>query len=458
MNDIFSPYERGLDALLSRLGSDHPRYAETLTLQSRLRENVGQARRYGDSETLRAGRAQILDALNGLALETLQVSFNELYERVEGMDSRPLDPTAGRNTDGEAVGHDLPSCPFISGPMITDRRLFVGRREILAQIVGRMEGVQPISVNIVGERRIGKSSLLYHLFQTWSERVREPGRYVVAYLNLQSARAQKRTTFYRAVAEALLQRPAVQRYTDVTAPLSQVPLTKAAFEEGVRALRAHGPLPVLCLDEFEALFAHPDEFDNSFYDALRSLTNGGSLMLVVASRRPLQTYRREQRLTSRFFNDGHVLTLGELTEAEAADLVRLPASTVRGAAAALSLEEQRLARRWGGRHPCRLQLAADALCRARQRGKDVTWARHEFENQEQAQFGTSGGINWHALCALFLGIPRRLGQLARRTGETVDDVTNWLLGMLIVIVVLLVLLGILRGGDLLSLLRGLLGG
>jgi hypothetical protein len=78
MADAFTLYETGMNRLLERLGSDHPRYAEALTLQSRLLDNIAQARRYGDTETRRAERAQIVDTLNRLALETVKVSFSEL--------------------------------------------------------------------------------------------------------------------------------------------------------------------------------------------------------------------------------------------------------------------------------------------------------------------------------------------------------------------------------------------
>ncbi len=76
--DVFSAYERGLAELLTRLGVGHPRYAETLTLQARLRENVSQARRYGDTESRRAERAQVVEQLNVLALAHCGISFNEL--------------------------------------------------------------------------------------------------------------------------------------------------------------------------------------------------------------------------------------------------------------------------------------------------------------------------------------------------------------------------------------------
>lgn len=78
VTDIFSSYECGLEELLERLGKDHPRHAEALTLQSRLLENIAQTRRYGDTEIHRAERAQVVDALNNLALQAIHSSFNEL--------------------------------------------------------------------------------------------------------------------------------------------------------------------------------------------------------------------------------------------------------------------------------------------------------------------------------------------------------------------------------------------
>jgi hypothetical protein len=78
MSDPFTSYETGLKRLLERLGSDHPRYADALVYQQRLQENIAQARGYGDTETRRAERAQIVDGLNRLALEAVNTSFNEL--------------------------------------------------------------------------------------------------------------------------------------------------------------------------------------------------------------------------------------------------------------------------------------------------------------------------------------------------------------------------------------------
>ncbi|MCX7855985.1 MAG: ATP-binding protein, partial [Anaerolineae bacterium] len=239
--------------------------------------------------------------------------------------------------------------------MIKDPRLFVGRKEEIRMILSRMEGAQPISVNIVGERRIGKSSLLYHIFQTYDQRVSQPNRYVVVYLSLQSVALWTVDEFHRTVARAFLERPTVQRDPELAEALNRQPMTSDAFREAFRQFQRKGLRPVLCLDEFEEFLKYPQEFNDSFYEHLRALTNESAWMLVIASRRPIGGYRREHRLTSGFFNDAHTEWLGEFEEEEAADLVRLPASTVPGAPEALSPEDQRLALRWSRRHPCLLQ-------------------------------------------------------------------------------------------------------
>jgi len=80
MGDVFTQYEAGLARLLDRVGTDHSRYADVLVYQQRLQENIAQARLYGDSDVLKHQRAQIIDALNQLAIEVMRTSFNKLCE------------------------------------------------------------------------------------------------------------------------------------------------------------------------------------------------------------------------------------------------------------------------------------------------------------------------------------------------------------------------------------------
>lgn len=94
MTDGFTLYETALTRLLERLGSDHARYADALVYQQRLQENIAQARKYGESDILKHARAQIVNMLNRLALETVLVSFNELcgLARDESVPTAPIEP------------------------------------------------------------------------------------------------------------------------------------------------------------------------------------------------------------------------------------------------------------------------------------------------------------------------------------------------------------------------------
>jgi len=73
--DVYSSYEIGLGQLLTRLDRSHPRYSEALVLQQRLMENIASSRRYGDTDSQRAQRAEIVDRLNDLTLSVLGTSF-----------------------------------------------------------------------------------------------------------------------------------------------------------------------------------------------------------------------------------------------------------------------------------------------------------------------------------------------------------------------------------------------
>lgn len=284
--------------------------------------------------------------------------------------SDPVSP--GRDPETDDDRPPLPSCPFVAGPKIEDPRLFVGRREELAAIAWRMTGTQPVSINVVGERRIGKSSLLYHFSRTWRDRVKDTSRYKVIYFSLQDSHFQTCAGFYRAISGRLME------HAEARGPHAE---DGDAFSENLDGLKRSGLLPVVCLDEFEMLLKCNSEFTDTFYDHLRSLMDKNALMLVVASLKPLDVYRREKRMTSSFFNLGHTLHLNEMTDAEADDLARLPASTVTGTRAALSDECQALARKWGGLHPFMLQLAAAFLCQAQENEKDIAWAEREFRLQ-----------------------------------------------------------------------------
>ena len=183
------------------------------------------------------------------------------------------------------------------------------------------------------------------------------------------------------------------------------------------------------MDKFEEWLDKPQEFNNDFDDNLRSLLDSNVLMLIIASESSLKRYAQEKNLTSDFFNLGHVLTLNGLTEMEAEDLVKLP----RGNNSGLSIDKQKLALEWGERHPYKLQLAGLYLWEAENQKppKDEEWAKEKFLESCPAKKQSQSGkpLSW------LLWLPPNLGKLAKCIGNTLDNVSNWLLGTVILLLV-----------------------
>ncbi|BAS56596.1 MULTISPECIES: nSTAND1 domain-containing NTPase [Leptolyngbya] len=324
--------------------------------------------------------------------------------------------------------------------MLTERKFFVGRRDQIRFILSRMTNDQPTSVNVVGDRRVGKSSLLYHIYQSYEEQVTAYGRraeeFVVVYLSLRDGNCRKPEDFYQAVADQLLQRQRVLSNPILAQPLQQSQLNGSKFFRAMDAWKQAKVLPVVCLDNFEELLDPESQFDDGFYDNLRALQGRSEIMLIIASRRKLREYKQKGR-TSEFFNVSQTEVLQDLSESEAQDLVRLPDTQN----PALSEERQQLALKWADRHPYLLQLAALYLWEARQFDKSNEWAQRRFEEDAR---GVPRRVNPARM--VFMGIGR-LGQWGQQLGDTADDWGNFLKGMVTLVLLGLALTGVVKWSN-----------
>ena len=117
--------------------------------------------------------------------------------------------------------------PFTIGPMIQNPAEFVGRTAELQFLLTRLRSLQ--SCSVVGERRIGKSSLLYHLHQTGAARLSEElgeTSYRFVYVELADAAAQTVVDFLRTVLDA------VQCPTDAIKDDNKPSRNLTAFDSG----------------------------------------------------------------------------------------------------------------------------------------------------------------------------------------------------------------------------------
>ena len=354
------------------------------------------------------------------------------------------------------------SCPFFAGPAIRESQYFIGRDEELRFMASRMTGDQPISISLVGKHKIGKSSLLYRFFQIWNPdrfpprpkgsgannsprlprpvKKREP--FAVIYLDLQDAECQTEAGFYSVVAAEARDHKVVQQYGQAKLWQNKS-FNRQEFGRAVKACREGGVLLVLCLDKFDVLFQNTGEFDNGFYDSLHSFINHSRLMLIVATLKKLEVYRQESQLTSSFFNVSQTIELTEFQEKEAEALVKLPykAETQNPLAPKLNIQEQKIARKWGKRHPYLLQLAGHCLWDARQMDKDTNWAKAQFDRQIKEGIAPSppagngleraGGfaLDWRDFRRVFLAgilfLPRLFLKTNRFINNTLSEVTGF---------------------------------
>lgn len=204
----------------------------------------------------------------------------------------------------------MTSNPFYFGGRISNLEQFVGREDTIRFIIQRMTGPQMTSVAVVGERRIGKSSLLHHIYQTYAQRIEDSQRFLIAEVSLQEAQVRDREGFVSTVSNRL-QRALTGHSRANHLPVRSVPCTELAdLESRLQELSEADLRVVVCLDEFEELLENREAFNNRFYDAMRALLDAQHLMLVIASTRPLTYYGQHYQLVSRFFNLTNSLSLG----------------------------------------------------------------------------------------------------------------------------------------------------
>jgi hypothetical protein len=275
------------------------------------------------------------------------------------------------------------------------------------------------SVSVVGERRIGKSSLLYHVAQLGTERL--GADYVCYYLDLQ--RVLSTAEFYARACAAL----------DAEGD------THLDFERAIA-----GKKVVLCLDEFEQVVGNR-AFGPDFFSVLRSLAQTGELALVVATQHTLPDLYRDGAIpTSPFFNIFTLLRLGPLSEAEARELVKQPAERV---GHAFSEDDVNFILNLAGAHPYRLNVAAALLYEAKLAGPvDFTRVCREYETEigngratrpkgaEQPPEGRWTGTAWAGLLAV---VAMLTIWLSVQTGNTVTFVFGGALALFAVVLFVL---------------------
>jgi hypothetical protein len=216
------------------------------------------------------------------------------------------------------------SNPFFHRGPIHDRAYFFDREHEVSQALSLLGNGQ--SISLVGQRRIGKTSLLFHIAdpEVFTQHGLRPDEHLLVYVDCGALSSLDQPGIYQVlleeVGDALTEiDPGGSR---LGAPDDSQPMTYRAFERALRGLVRGGWRPIVLLDEFD-LMANNPYLDPDFFSGLRALAAKYAVAYVTASRYPLLelTYADASTLSSPFFNIFASIRLGLFSEDDARSLL-----------------------------------------------------------------------------------------------------------------------------------------
>ena len=209
--------------------------------------------------------------------------------------------------------------PYTNRVMIRDSEDFFGRKSEISKIYSRIGAERPQSVSIVGERRIGKSSLLNFIYNPVNRRqyLRDPDRFIFLFIDFQEKRGIDIPGFFATVYGCLIKEFNEQLELNLSPDYE-------GFSKIVEYLDKMDLNLVMVFDEFE-LVTKNKNFGTEFYSFARSMANNYNIAYLVASGRNLQTMCHSKEISdSPFFNIFSNLSLSQFSMEEAIDLITIP--------------------------------------------------------------------------------------------------------------------------------------
>lgn len=250
-------------------------------------------------------------------------------------------------SSGPVVGPN----PYLNRVAIRDPEQFFGRSREVSRIFSRIGAPRPQSISVVGDRRIGKSSLLHFINhpQVRKRYLDRTNSYSFVLIDLQQKRRLSLTEFFHELFSLVAREAGDQSLAGLDASFDSL---RALLEN----FRRNGRKLIVLFDEFDAITTNR-AFDLEFYSFLRSIANNYDVAFVTSSARDLQELCHTQLIAdSPFFNIFTNVFLRAFTRKEALELITRPS-----AQAGLPLESY--ARRIleiAGQFPYFLQIACSA--------------------------------------------------------------------------------------------------
>lgn len=254
--------------------------------------------------------------------------------------------------------------PFTERNIITNPDEFFGRKDELRTIFTRLRGLQ--STSIYGERKIGKSSLLYHIFHMIPSEL--GSNYKGIYIDLQDANYLNVNSFLKNVlVEMGCNHGVIQENKTYNENLT-------AFSESIKQLQENVK-PILIIDEFEHIIEKPEEFNDDFLDTLRTLEYHSYIAYITASLHSLKDLYEKSKLKSTFYSIFYELQLNKFTSIEVTDFISAKRDGI-----FFKPEEIKLIKETSEDNPLNLRIACDHIFENRGRRWNRNKLKEEIEN------------------------------------------------------------------------------
>lgn len=251
--------------------------------------------------------------------------------------------------------------PFTYGNPIRTADRFFGRTEELRQIVNRLRSSAHESTSIVGERRIGKTSLLKHLDnQSVAEQLGlSQEEFCIIYMDFQGLTDITPERFWQRILQKMERTICNQEIIpEIKALRVQQSFDLFDLEDLFATIADSGLTMVLLLDEFEYVTQNTN-FGSDFFGGLRTLAIHHNLPLITATRRELVDLCHSDELKgSPFFNIFANIVLRPFPRTDVDQLLRgyLSNSNI-----TFNEQEDEMIWKLGGGYPFFSQMAANYM-------------------------------------------------------------------------------------------------
>jgi len=233
------------------------------------------------------------------------------------------------------------------------------------RIYSRIDAPHPQSISVVGERRIGKSSLLNYVHSKSNRRkhMTTAADTICVYLDFQGKVGFDIPKFI----DYLFNSVAVE--TGDNSCFRDCERTLDELQNVIEKMHAGGKRMIIMMDEFECITGN-DNFSASFFSFLRSLANNFRVAYVTSSLEELQLMCHNADISdSPFFNIFSNLPLRPFAEPEARELITAPSEACGAPLADYADRILDLA----GRFPFFLQIACSCVVEQLLDEQTVVW-------------------------------------------------------------------------------------